>query len=313
MKVCIVGLGQNPIPPLGWGAVEILIGDYKIALESIGHEVVIINTPNRREIVEKCNSENPDFVHIHYDLFWDICEDLDCDNVAITSHYGYLDQENKYDQGYKEVFQGFLSLKKARIFSLSEKNLTKYTESGFDPNRIVLACNGVRDDIFRFSEICEYPGRSIYLAKIEPRKRQNIFHDIPDLYFAGNISDPSYNKKNYLGEWTKDSVYNDLTRYSNLVLLSDGEAHPLVCMEAMTAGLGLVISEWATANLDLNLPFIDVIPESRINDTDYVSRVISNNRIKSIASRKQIRDYAIQNFSWSGIIAKYIKSIQINK
>ena len=33
-----------PIPPTGWGAVEILEGIQKIALEKLVHEVLIINT-----------------------------------------------------------------------------------------------------------------------------------------------------------------------------------------------------------------------------------------------------------------------------
>ena len=42
MKVSIVGPGIMPIPPTGWGAVEILIWDQKLALEKLGHEVQMI-------------------------------------------------------------------------------------------------------------------------------------------------------------------------------------------------------------------------------------------------------------------------------
>jgi hypothetical protein len=42
------------------------------------------------------------------------------------------------------------------------------------------------------------------------------------------------------------------------VLLSDGEAHSLVIMEALAAGLGVVVSEFATANLCLAKEFITV-------------------------------------------------------
>ena len=298
----MVGLGQGPIPPIGWGAVEILIWDYKQMLEKMGHKVIVVNTPDKNEIIQICNSENPDFIHVQYDVFWDICESFNCKNVAITSHYGYIDQEDKYDQAYRKIFNGFLSFKNTKIFALSPSNAGKYLKYGFDPNRIKVVPNGVRDDLFRFSSECEYPDRSIYLAKIEPRKRQHLFHNISGLYFAGRNSNVQYNGKNYLGEWNKDYLYDNLTRYANLVLLSDGEAHPLVCMEAMSAGLGLVISEFSTANLDLSLPFIDVIPESRMHDTDYISEVIKKNREKSIPMRKEIRDYVISNFSWESVI-----------
>ena len=55
-----------------------------------------------------------------------------------------------------------------------------------------------------------------------------------------------------MGEWSKKHLYKNLTHYGNLVLLSDGEAHPLVCMEAFAAGLGVVVTEWGKANLDTN-------------------------------------------------------------
>ena len=40
MKISIIGPGIMPIPPTGWGAVEILIWDQKLALEELGHEAV---------------------------------------------------------------------------------------------------------------------------------------------------------------------------------------------------------------------------------------------------------------------------------
>ena len=84
--------------------------------------------------------------------------------------------------------------------------------------------------------------------------------------------------KNYLGEWSKDKLYNELTEYGNLVLLSDGEAHPLVCMEALAAGLGVVVCQWGKANLDTSKEFITVIEEKHINDIDFIEYEIEKNR-----------------------------------
>ena len=36
MKITLVGPGIMPIPPKGWGAVEILVWDTKNALETLG-------------------------------------------------------------------------------------------------------------------------------------------------------------------------------------------------------------------------------------------------------------------------------------
>jgi hypothetical protein len=119
MKICIVGPGIMAIPPMGWGAVEILIWDYKEILEKLGHEVLIVNTRNQNEIIQLCNNYAPDFVHIQYDEYWQIGDMLNCQNVAITSHFGYLDQENRYDHYYAHIFNGFLHMRKSRIFALS--------------------------------------------------------------------------------------------------------------------------------------------------------------------------------------------------
>ena len=96
-----------------------------------------------------------------------------------------------------------------------------------------------------------------------------------------------------------------MTNYANLALLSDGEAHSLVCLEALSAGLGLVISEYCTANLDTDLPFIDVIPEERIQETEYIKQVLKENREKSIPLRNEIRKYAVDNFAWESVIKDY--------
>lgn len=304
-----------PIPPTGWGAVEILIWDCKETLERQGHEVVIINTPDMNEIVFRCNNERPDAVIIQYDVFWQVCDYIQAPYVGITSQFGYLVQENRYDGFYDHVLNGFLSMRRGRIIALSPEIKELYVRKGFDPSRIDIITNAVREDLFRFNEQCDLPDRSVYLAKIEPRKRQYLFQNIESVDFVGPWSDRNFNsqRSNYIGEWDKPSLYNNLTRYANLVLLSDGEAHPLVCMEAMSAGLGLVISEWCTPNLDLNLPFIDVIPESKMQDLAYVNSVIEANRRKSVGMRKKIREYCIDNFSWDNVVNNRYLTLPINK
>ena len=66
MRISIVG-PATPIPPVGWGAVESLIWDYKVTLEKLGHTVQIINISNPREIIHRLNDFQPDFCHIQYD------------------------------------------------------------------------------------------------------------------------------------------------------------------------------------------------------------------------------------------------------
>ena len=56
MKIALIGPGIMPIPPPGWGAVEILIWDYYKELTTQGHQVEIINTKNTNEIITQVNS-----------------------------------------------------------------------------------------------------------------------------------------------------------------------------------------------------------------------------------------------------------------
>ncbi len=107
-----------------------------------------------------------------------------------------------------------------------------------------------------------------------------------------------------MGEWSKETLYNRLTEYGNLVLLSDGEAHPLVCLEAFAAGLGVVISQWAAANLDTSKEFISVIPEDKIDDRKYVAKVIADNRKYSVNNREEILEYA-KMFEWTNVVKNY--------
>ena len=298
-----------PIPPTGWGAVEILIWDTKNALEKLGHKVHIVNTKDGRQIIEEINNFRPDFVHVHYDEFVPIIPYIQYPN-AITSHFGYLERPELFN-GYVNILNAFTQIK-PNVFCLSEgiKNVYKVM-SGIPSERLFVTPNGVDTKKFKTVEEPKYPDRSIYLAKIDYRKRQHLFQGINSLWFAGNNADPRFNvNKNYLGEWSKDVLHQELTEYGNLVLLSDGEAHPLFCMEALAAGLGVVVCEWGKANLDTSKEFITVIPEAKINDLKYVEDAIIKNREYSIAHRKEILEYS-KEFDWVSVIKNhYIPAVR---
>lgn len=309
MKITLIGPGIMPIPPTAWGAVEILVWDTKCALEELGHEVQILNTKDTRQIINGINAFVPDFVHVHYDEFIEIVPFIQYPN-AITSHFGYLERNEMFN-GYINVANAFMKIK-PNIFCLSA-GIEKVYNIIFDipKENTYITPNGVNIDKFSFNEVPEYPDRSIYLAKIDYRKRQHTFQSIDSLWFAGNIADSRFNvSKNYLGEWSKETLYSELTNYGNLVLLSDGEAHPLVCMEALAAGLGVVVCEWGKANLDIDKEFITVIPENKINDISFVEDVIIKNREYSVAHRSEIVEYSKQ-FDWKQVLKKYyIPSIE---
>lgn len=310
MRISIIGPGIMPIPPTGWGAVEILIWDYYEELIKLGHEVQIVNTPNPPDIINQVNSFNPDFVHLQYDDLYHVMDHINCSNKAATSHFGYLEVPHHLNGGYRRIFDGFVN-GNFKIFCLSDGIRNVYISGGADPSRLYVTPNGARSDLFKYYDVPEFFDKSIYLAKITDRKKQYIYQEIESIHFAGNQDDPrfDYKRKNYLGEWKKDFLYNELSKYSNLILLSDGEAHPLVCCEALICGLGLVVSEYAAGNLDRSLPFIEVIPNDKLTDLEYVRQKVYQNREISNSMRGEIRKYGLSNFDWSMLVKKYTETI----
>jgi hypothetical protein len=303
MKICIIGPGFSEIPPVGWGAVEIVIWDTANTLKDLGHQVEIINTTDPQKILKTINQINPDFVHIHYDDYVFLYPYIQFPK-AITTHYGYLERPEMYG-AYSYKANGFSNIK-PNVFALSNGIKNIYQNQMRIPEKnLYIVPNGVINDNFRFTDTPKFSNRSIYLAKVDYRKRQSLFQSISSIYYAGNIVDKGFVvNQNYLGEWSKENLYDNLTDYANLILLSDGEAHPLVCMEALSAGLGLVISEWAVANLDSNKDFITVIPESKIIDLEYISLKIEENRTISLQKRNKIVEYS-KKFAWKKQIENY--------
>jgi glycosyltransferase involved in cell wall biosynthesis len=313
MSFVLVGPGMMPIPPNGWGACEILIWDYACELRKLGYHVDIVNTKDRHEMIRFIRQAAPDVVHIQYEDYADIVPHISssCKTVLITSHFAYLEQQNRWGE-YQNIFSSIISYQTHNLyhFVLSQGISQVYEQHGIHPSYIRVIPNGARSDQFRYTDTPLYPNRSIIVGKIEIRKGQYRLQHNTDVWFAGNPHDTSFDYSNprWLGEWSKETLYHNLTDYGNLVLLSDGEADPLVVKEALTAGLGVVVSHWAAANLDTSLPFVTVIPVDRLNDQLYIDECIQKNRDISNRMRSTIREYSKQ-FSWSIRVRHYIDTI----
>jgi len=311
MRIYLIGPGLSPIPPTGWGAVESLIWDYYENLLKIGIDVTIINNRDLNQVIVQCNTESPDVVHIMYDDYAVIAPYLAAKKIIYTSHYAYVTHpefEKKYKYYFQNIFKPVIENQRfLTIHSISPMMNTVYEKYGFR-GKIETVYNGAREDKFRFSETPSKLNKSVYVAKVEFRKSQYKYQDLTDIDFVGNYFDSPFDIKapNYLGEWSKSTLYESLTDYGNLILLSEGEADPLVVKEALIAGLGVVVSECSSANLDLSLPFITVIPNEKLLDLDFISQKIKENRAVSISARSQIREYAMEKFAWSSIIKKYL-------
>jgi glycosyltransferase involved in cell wall biosynthesis len=315
MKIVLVGPGIMPIPPPGWGAVEILIWDYYQELRRIGHDVSIINTPNTTEIIEQVNMGNYDFVHVHYDVFYHILDKLRCPKIAITSHYPYIDQQDKYrNDHYATIFRSICNNDKHIIFALSVKDYNAFSANCSNRSNLLLLLNGSNhNEIYPIDDINQktFRDKSIYIAKVESRKNQEKYSILPNIDFYGKCENDAFrNLPCYKGENSHGELMTKLKQYGNLVLLSDGEnGTPLVIKEAIMAGLPVVTNKYSIDDLDVTRPFIDVIPDEKLNDFAYIENRIKENLNKQYL-KDDIRRYAMDNFSWQKLVKEYSDKIE---
>jgi glycosyltransferase involved in cell wall biosynthesis len=308
MKILLVGPGIMPIPNDGWGAVENVVWQQKTYLERLGHSVDILNT--RGWIAAfRAKPWDYDIVHLHYDElagFWIRLAQWKHFPLIITTHYGYAADPARWEPGYHRVFKKLC--KSPALLVLSREIAEVFRQRGFK-NWIDVLPNGTETEKIRFLD--KGNGRAIYLGKIERRKKQAAIADLliktktVECDFAGPLIDKNFRPDDkyarYLGAWKRAQVYTCMTEYSCLALASEGEAHPLVILEALAAGLSIVITREAAANLDLTKPWIRVLDRCDSSFVEAMNQACETNA----AMREQIREYAVNHFDWAAILSQY--------
>lgn len=303
MRIQLISDGSIPVPPInGWGALERVVWNYKIYLEKEGHDVLITNNIESSKALEDWRKFNPDAVHNHIGKHWEALSLMYNCKKIVTNHGGeFLTHKPFYGFLAKNYFHD------CKLLMLTDAEKEFYRSFNLD---VEILPNGVDTTIFTPNSINQREG-SIYLGQINPRKRQ-AFYQSKNLncYFAGNKADDNfdYSKDNYLGSWDHQQVCDNLVKFSNLVLLSLSELQPLVCLEGLASGLGLVISKPASQSLDIDKPWITVIPDEHLEDIDYINSRIEENMKISNMCRQDIISYS-KEFDWSNIIKKYLKII----
>lgn len=304
MKICFIGSGDIEIPPVGWGALETVIWNLNKELDKLKYETFIINEKNPNLILSTINKIKPDIVHLHYGKHWEIMPHIKCRKIITNHDESFLISK----QFHESIVRKYLY--DCEFFILTTWERDFLLKIGISPLKIKVLPNGVDVNAFNFKIEPELPEASICLGKIDKRKNQAFIQSLNcGVYFVGQNTALEFNPldEKYLGSWNRGQVYENLTNYTNLILTSELELQPLVCLEALSAGLGLVISEAAAQNLDASLPFITVIPQELIHHAEIVSSAISNNRdICHQINREEIKNYA-NKFDWSNIVQKYIK------
>jgi len=307
MNIAFIGPGIMPIPPNGWGAVEMLIWDYANILGELGHTGVIINTSDKGEIVEELKQDKFDIIHLHYDVFHDIIPQilkLNNGKLIVSSHYPYIGDQSmwRYD-GYNSIIESYTKNKEFNIFASSQNDIDVFIEHGANESNCWLSRLGIVSKSYQYDEEPVYD-KTLCFSQICDRKRQYIIQNIEDIDFIGRKENGKFtNNKYYKGEYGREKLNSEITKYSNFILLSSTEnATPLVVKEALICGLGVVVSDAVALELDTNLKFIDVIPEDKIDDIDYIIEIILKNKKYSIEHRREIRQYGIEKFGLEKII-----------
>jgi len=322
LQILLVAHGNMRIPPNGWGAVESLIFEYYQGLVKLGHVVSILNTTDLGTIVSLINNQEWDFVHIHNDALVNIVPCLkDNKRIIVTSHYPYIQSPERWNDpasGYNYgaiVWNPLTDLLKSRpntlVGTVSPKDYM-FLKQYVPEKNVFLMLNGVNSSKFQFVETPQNSKRTICLAQIMKRKRQNLLRDVGCVDFIGKVIDTEELVENrYLGEWTDDGKYSCLTQYGNSVLVSDGEnGAPLSVKESLFAGLGVVVSEAAASELPRSWSWVTVVTEDIIRNPDLLAKAIEANRSKALQMRPQIREEAMKLWDWASLVLRYVESVK---
>jgi glycosyltransferase involved in cell wall biosynthesis len=314
MKIALVAGGYIPTPPLS-NSILTLMQEYKYFLEQIGHQIDIFNNKDVNEVIDKINNGSYDFVHLHAYQFVSEFNKMLKKKYCFTCHNGYFLKEDKWEEDFKQGFKHYLNA--PGIIALSHPTKDIFLKAGYS-GYISTQVNGIDTQKLDFQE--QGNNKAICLGWIQPRKQQKLLAEIIDgkiaIDFVGPLDDPDFvegSTTKYLGVWSLKQVYSHLTNYSCLVLISDGEVAPLVVLEAMAAGLCIVVSESASANLH-SKDFIRVLPDDILtNATGENQKIVCDTIIDLIDKNKFLRqeivEYVRENFDFSHIIKNYIQMI----
>ncbi|CAD5928184.1 Glycosyl transferase, group 1 [Planktothrix tepida] len=234
---------------------------------------------------------------------------------CFTCQYGYLLKENKWEENFRQAFKPYIDA--PGIIAASHETKEFFLNKGYS-GFMRMQPNGIDTQKINFKE--RGNNKAICLGWIQPRKRQRLLAEIVEgklsLDFVGPLDDPDFQEGNttqYLGIWSLQQVYTHLTDYNCLVLISDGEVAPLVILEALAAGLCVVISESASANLHKK-EFIKVLPDDILTNVtpenqEIVTEAIQEMIEKNQEYRQEIVEYVKDNFDFSRLIKNYIRII----
>ena len=321
MRIALIAHGKLPIPPQGWGAVEGTIWQRAQHLRRRGHTVDVYNSRAIDEVVAQVDDGSYDFVHCHNEQFASVCNERLRSPFALTSHhpdlYG-MAREDELRRGIGREPSVHLpawfadTLHVPANLVLSPPIAALYRRHGY-AGFLGVVRNAVETECFRMADVGN--GRAICLGRVCVRKRQAWLAEVVrgrvpvDFVGPHRAHEPfaENDEARYLGEWSKDAVYERLTEYSCLVLLSKAENAPKVVIEGLAAGLSVVVNEASAANLT-NEPFITVLDDEERRG-NVINSAIEQAIADNAALRPTIRAYAKHYFDYARVLDHYLRLI----
>lgn len=299
MKIAQVHLGLLPIPPNGWGAVEKIIWNYKLALENLGHQVEI-------PYINDIKLGMYDIVHVHA---WNHALELRDKKIPYIftchDHHTFLYGKNSilYYNNLEAMRYAELAIVPAEYLIEYFENIPIYLEHGVDTHyyskkdkseEIQLLCvgnNGLIEDKtfdrkgFRFA-IEAAKELNLPITVVGPTNNNKHFFEVNnDLYF---------DKLNILYDLNDNDLLDVFNTHHILVHATNVEAGhpPLTLLEAASCGLPIITTDCCG---DL---YITEIQRNANDVQEKIKKVLS-----SYDSEVEKTLNSVKNFDWS-IIAK---------
>ncbi len=308
----LVGHGDHPIPTEGWGAVENIIWQLSSRLRKRGIQVTIVNRRRYRatlEVLLLSLRGQVDFVYCHSEKpipMLAVIAKWRNFRLISTSHSPLAPSRLTTSE-----LKALRRCKCAAYHLVLREDIKDMITSRNPLAKCAVQFNATETSEFRTNE--RGNGRALCIGRIQARKRQNetalLFEESGiECDFVGPIMDDlvinESLQKRHIGTWDRETVHNKLCDYSCLVLLSESEGQPLVVIEALAAGIPVVVSRDAAWNLDLDKPYTTVTK----CDEDVIEAV----RI-AIANRdrytKEIRQYALNTFDYERLVDNYLDQL----
>lgn len=311
-RVLIIAPGSLPVPPDGWGAIETIIGEqWEILCEH--YNVALLNSQRVVDWI-RCRPWRADVVVVHQEHWLPhalALRGIFGSRIIAVSHYPYLSQPDMWPSGFGRVMN---RMRKCDAFVSLSPAITQVMLDLECGGAIVTAPNGTSLHPREGGPASR--SRAICLGAVTPRKRQvDLALALSDaaIDFVGPIEDarllcgtPNADDERFLGPWSREQVQEQLTAYSVLVLLSDGEADALVLYEAQMCGLDIVVSAEALGGQDPTLPWVHVVDPTNFAE---VEQAIEQAMEDNVAHRRDIVEYAYHNYRWETRLVPILRLI----